>query len=485
MPPRRRAPVDDRRGAERAGDPAGGTRRPPRPTRRRRSRSRPRRAAADDGGERPARHDPDRQRSRARRRRRRARRSSTSRPCPSVYPGAPVPSARGHDPPRCRARNSPRAPTRSRSSPGRGLLIWGATLARLPRLRGAVRAAAPHGRRGGRRPARRRLGDRRLGALGQRLVPRRSPTTATSTRRTRRRSSRSTRCSCAASAGSSSATTCWRASSSRAAASAAAFVAPLAARRSSYAPRRRRTGPSSTWRSSRPRSSSSPSTASRSTSRSRWRRSCSRRRSRWAWAGLATGLAALARVSGVMLLPALAVLAWRAPNRGGALLRLALRCRCMALWPLYLGAASTTGPFVFLTRAALGLGPPPLGCRAARRRLGRARRRLAKGVLQLVAGGNYFPNPDHSPMYWRRAQPRAARLRRAAGRPRRLRVARARRRLRRLRRSGASRCRSRTRCRARRSSRCPRFALGVFPVFIALGLLGPRARGCTRGCSSA
>ena len=43
---------------------------------------------------------------------------------------------------------------------------------RLPRLRGAVRAAAAHGRRRGRRLTRRRLGDRPLGALGQRLVPR-------------------------------------------------------------------------------------------------------------------------------------------------------------------------------------------------------------------------------------------------------------------------------------------------------------------------
>ena len=47
--------------------------------------------------------------------------------------------------------------------------------ARLPRLRGPVRPAAPHRRRRGRGRARRRLGGRRLGALGQRLVPRDRP----------------------------------------------------------------------------------------------------------------------------------------------------------------------------------------------------------------------------------------------------------------------------------------------------------------------
>ena len=43
---------------------------------------------------------------------------------------------------------------------------------RVPRPRGAVRPAAAHRRRRGRGLPRRRLGDRPLGAMGQRLVPR-------------------------------------------------------------------------------------------------------------------------------------------------------------------------------------------------------------------------------------------------------------------------------------------------------------------------
>src|SRR5262249_53792018 len=77
------------------------------------------------------------------------------------------------------------------------------------------------------------------------------------------------------------------------------------------------------------------------------------RRRRWASAGLVTGLAALTRVSGVVLLPALAVLAWRAPNRAGALLRLALALPVMALWPLYLGLKYHR-PFVFLSAQRAG-----------------------------------------------------------------------------------------------------------------------------------
>ena len=121
------------------------------------------------------------------------------------------------------------------------------------------------------------------------------------------------------------------------------------------------------------------------------------RRSRWAWAGALAGLATLARVSGVMLLPALVILAWRAPNRGGALLRLALALPVMALWPLFLGLKYHR-PFVFLTAQRSGwdrhlsaAGP-----------LGGAWNALVAGwhgVEQLVAGGNHFPSPDHGSMY--------------------------------------------------------------------------------------
>jgi hypothetical protein len=59
-------------------------------------------------------------------------------------------------------------------------------------------------------------------------------------------------------------------------------------------------------------------------------------RGRFTGAGLLTGLAILTRASGVALLPALGVLAWRAPNRRGALARLALAIPVAAIYPLLL-----------------------------------------------------------------------------------------------------------------------------------------------------
>ena len=59
-------------------------------------------------------------------------------------------------------------------------------------------------------------------------------------------------------------------------------------------------------------------------------------RGRFAWAGLFTGLAILTRVTGVALLPALAVLAWRAGDRRRALAGLALAVPVAAAYPLLL-----------------------------------------------------------------------------------------------------------------------------------------------------
>lgn len=122
-------------------------------------------------------------------------------------------------------------------------------------------------------------------------------------------------------------------------------------------------------------------------------------RGQWRRAGVAVGLAALTRVSGVVLLPALALLAWRAADRRAALTRLALSLPIMALWPLYLGLRYHR-PFVFLSAQRTGwdrrlsdAGP-----------LGGAWDALVdgwRGVRQLVAGSghDYFPNPDHGAMY--------------------------------------------------------------------------------------
>ena len=54
-------------------------------------------------------------------------------------------------------------------------------------------------------------------------------------------------------------------------------------------------------------------------------------------AGAAAGLACLTRPFGIALLPALALIAWRAPQRWAALLRLALAPALFALYPLFLG----------------------------------------------------------------------------------------------------------------------------------------------------
>ena len=122
-------------------------------------------------------------------------------------------------------------------------------------------------------------------------------------------------------------------------------------------------------------------------------------RGRWGRAGVATGLAALTRVSGVMLLPALAVLAWRAADRRGAFARLAVSVPIVPLWPLYLGLKYHR-PFVFLSAQRAGwdrqlsdAGP-----------LGGAWDALVdgwRGIRQLVAGSghDYFPSADHGAMY--------------------------------------------------------------------------------------
>jgi hypothetical protein len=100
-----------------------------------------------------------------------------------------------------------------------------------------------------------------------------------------------------------------------------------------------------------------------------------------------------------MLVPALAVLAWRATSRWSALLRLAVSLPIMAMWPLYLGLAHGR-PFVFLSAQRAGwdrhlsaAGP-----------FGGAWDALVegwRGVRQLVAGSghNYFPSPEHGAMY--------------------------------------------------------------------------------------
>jgi hypothetical protein len=60
-------------------------------------------------------------------------------------------------------------------------------------------------------------------------------------------------------------------------------------------------------------------------------------RGRWLGAGLVTGLAILTRIAGVALLPALAVMAWRRPDRWRALASLCVAPLVFSVYPLYLG----------------------------------------------------------------------------------------------------------------------------------------------------
>ena len=115
-------------------------------------------------------------------------------------------------------------------------------------------------------------------------------------------------------------------------------------------------------------------------------------RGRFAYAGIAAGLAVLTRPTGVMLLPALAVLAWGAPARRRAFGGLALAVPLAAIWPLWLW--DTFGhPFEFLDaeRNAWHRQLSPAGP------LGGAWHGLVagwNGILQFVAGGNRFPGVD-------------------------------------------------------------------------------------------
>lgn len=69
-------------------------------------------------------------------------------------------------------------------------------------------------------------------------------------------------------------------------------------------------------------------------------------RRNWLAAGIVCGLAILTRSAGVMLLPALALLAWQTADRRRALMRAAIALPIAALWPVYL-AITFSDPLVF------------------------------------------------------------------------------------------------------------------------------------------
>ena len=113
-------------------------------------------------------------------------------------------------------------------------------------------------------------------------------------------------------------------------------------------------------------------------------------RRRWLGAGVVTGLAVLTRISGVALLPALALMAWRRPERRRALADLAVAPVIFAAYPLYLGIARGDG-FAFAKSQGFWnrhLSPAgPLGG------IWDGSRAAWAGVRQLVSG-------SHTHYYW-------------------------------------------------------------------------------------
>ena len=128
-------------------------------------------------------------------------------------------------------------------------------------------------------------------------------------------------------------------------------------------------------------------------------------RNQWLSAGVMSGLAILTRTSGVALLIALPLLAWKSTtHRSQAIGRLAIAVPIAALYPLYLWIVQGN-PFVFLTAQREGWGRrvPSLGPLTG---IGRGLDAGFQGLRQLIAG----PNSTHR--YWNWATdtttPRAA-----------------------------------------------------------------------------
>lgn len=118
-------------------------------------------------------------------------------------------------------------------------------------------------------------------------------------------------------------------------------------------------------------------------------------RRRWLGAGALAGLALLTRIAGLALLPALALLAWRSPERRRALLSLGAAPLLFSAYPLYLGAR-TGDPWAFLRAQELWhrqlSWAGPLGGVWDGLRAGWA------GVRQIVSG-------SHTHAYWSAVAP--------------------------------------------------------------------------------
>jgi 4-amino-4-deoxy-L-arabinose transferase-like glycosyltransferase len=122
-------------------------------------------------------------------------------------------------------------------------------------------------------------------------------------------------------------------------------------------------------------------------------------RGRWLGAGIATGLAMLTRLAGLALLPAIALLAWRSPDRRRALLSLISAPALAALYPLWL-QLKLHAPFAAVANEAGWnrhvSAAGPLGG------LWDSLRAAWAGIEQLASGDRvhtYWPQSGSDPLY--------------------------------------------------------------------------------------
>jgi len=117
-------------------------------------------------------------------------------------------------------------------------------------------------------------------------------------------------------------------------------------------------------------------------------------RGRWLQAGISTGLAMLTRTSGLAVLVALPLLAWRQGDRAKALVRFAIALPIAALYPIYLWIR-VGDPFEFMTAQHKGWGRQvaTLGPLTG---IGRGLYAGFQGVRQLLAGAS----PAATHRYW-------------------------------------------------------------------------------------
>jgi hypothetical protein len=115
-------------------------------------------------------------------------------------------------------------------------------------------------------------------------------------------------------------------------------------------------------------------------------------RGRWTLAGIATGLGILTRPLGVVLLPALVILAWRAGSRRRAFAGLATSLPIAAVWPLWLWAAFGH-PLEFLNAESEGWGRH-VATAGPFSGIWKGSVAAWNSVLQLILPGNRFPFTD-------------------------------------------------------------------------------------------